>query len=495
MNPIVLINHIPVLPEVLLLVGACAVMIADLFVKDERRGLAFALAQAVLAACAALTLFILWVNGGTRLLLFDRMFLSDAMSNVLKLAAYGAVSAALAYSRRYLQERGLLRGEFLTLLLFALLGMMVMISANSFLTVYLGLELLSLCLYAMVALNRDSAASVEAAMKYFVLGALASGLLLYGMSMIYGATGTLNLGEVAAQVRNLTASGSSARTLLVFGLVFVVAGLAFKLGVVPFHMWIPDVYHGAPTAVTLVIGTAPKLAAFAMAMRLLVNGLLDLAVDWQQMLAILAVLSMAIGNLAAIAQSNLKRMLAYSTIAHMGFMLLGLLSGVVGGNRLNAADAYSAALFYTLVYVLMSLGAFGMLLHRSRAGLECERLDDMKGLNRSDPWAAFLMLVLMFSLAGVPPTAGFYAKLAVLSAAVQAGQIWLAVVAVIFSLIGAFYYLRIVKLMYFDEPAGSVAEGPGPARALLTANGLAVLLLGILPQPLMALCYFAIKSL
>jgi NADH-quinone oxidoreductase subunit N len=503
-NALVLVNHIPVLPEVLLLCGACALMIVDLFVKQERRGLTFALAQALLAACALVTLFVLWGNGGTRLYLFDRMFVSDAMSDVLKLAAYVAVSAALGYSRQYLQDRGLLRGEFLSLLLFALLGMMVMISANSLLAVYLGLELLSLCLYAMVALNRDSAASTEAAMKYFVLGALASGLLLYGMSMIYGATGTLNLGEVAAHVRGLTAASSSARTLLVFGLVFLVAGLAFKLGVVPFHMWIPDVYQGAPTAVTLVIGTAPKLAAFAMAMRLLVNGLLDLAVDWQQMLAILAVLSMAIGNLAAIAQTNLKRMLAYSTIAHMGFMLLGLLSGVVGGNRLNAPDAYSAAMFYTLVYVLMSLGAFGMLLHRSRAGLECERLEDMKGLNRLDPWAAFLMLVLMFSLAGIPPTAGFYAKFAVLSAAVEAGQIWLAVVAVMFSLIGAFYYLRIVKLMYFDEPPQGAAggapavlapEGPGPARALLTANSLAVLLLGILPQPLMAVCYFAIKSL
>jgi len=281
----------------------------------------------------------------------------------------------------------------------------------------------------------------------------------------------------------------------VFGLVFMVSGLAFKLGVVPFHMWIPDVYQGASTAVTLVLGTAPKLAAFAMAMRLLVNGMLGLAADWQQMLVIMAVLSMAIGNLAAIAQTNLKRMLAYSTIAHMGFMLLGLLSGVVGGNWLNAADAYSAAMFYTVVYVVMSLGAFGMLLHLSRKGFECERLEDMKGLNRRDPWAAFLMLLLMFSLAGVPPTAGFYAKFSVLSAAVQAGQIWLAVTAVVFSLIGAFYYLRIVKLMYFDEPVAASAQDRGPARWLLSTNALAVLLIGILPQPLMQLCFFAIKSL
>jgi NADH-quinone oxidoreductase subunit N len=332
-------------------------------------------------------------------------------------------------------------------------------------------------------------------MKYFVLGALASGLLLYGMSMIYGATGSLQITEVAQQIENLTATSSSSRTLLVFGLVFVVAGLAFKLGVVPFHMWIPDVYHGASTAVTLVLGTAPKLAAFAMAMRLLVNGMLGLAADWQQMLAIMAVLSMAIGNLAAIAQTNLKRMLAYSTIAHMGFMLLGLLSGVVGGNWLNAADAYSAAMFYTVIYVLMSLGAFGMLLHLSRKGFECERLEDLKGLNRRDPWAAFLMLILMFSLAGVPPTAGFYAKLTVISATVQAGQIWLAVTAVVFSLIGAYYYLRIVKLMYFDEPVVAGPEGRGAARWLLSTNALALLALGILPQPLLQLCFIAIKSL
>lgn len=332
-------------------------------------------------------------------------------------------------------------------------------------------------------------------MKYFVLGALASGLLLYGMSMIYGATGTLTISEVARQVATLSASATD-RNFLVFGLVFVVAGLAFKLGVVPFHMWIPDVYHGAPTAITLVIGSAPKLAAFAMAIRLLVNGLLELAADWQQMLAVLAVLSMALGNISAIAQSNLKRMLAYSTIAHMGFMLLGLLSGVVGGNTLNAPDAYAAAMFYVLVYVLMSLGAFGMLLYLSRAGFDCETLDDMKGLNRRNPWYAFVMLVLMFSLAGIPPTAGFYAKLAVLSAAVAAGQIALAVTAVLLSLVGAFYYLRIVKLMYFDEPVEAApVEGPREMRTLLSANGLALLALGLLPQPLMQICFAAIRAL
>jgi NADH-quinone oxidoreductase subunit N len=320
------------------------------------------------------------------------------------------------------------------------------------------------------------------------------------MSMIYGATGTLTLTEVAKQVGNLSVHASE-RTFLIFGLVFVVCGVAFKLGVVPFHMWIPDVYHGAPTAVTLVIGTAPKLAAFAMAMRLLVHGLRDLAHDWQQMLAILAVLSMAIGNFAAIAQTNLKRMLAYSTIAHMGFMLLGLQSGMVGGNWLNAADAYAAAMFYTLVYVLMSAGAFGMLVFLSHKGFDCEHLEDLKGLNRRNPWYAFLMLLMMFSLAGVPPTAGFYAKLVVLSAAVNAGQVWLAVAAVAFSVVGAYYYLRIVKLMYFDEPRDALQGVPAfsgqsaATRVLLSANGLALLVLGLLPQPLLTLCFAAIKTL
>jgi NADH-quinone oxidoreductase subunit N len=417
------------------------------------------------------------------------------MSNVLKLTGYLATAIALVYSRQYMLDRGLLKGEFLALLLFALLGMMVMMSANSFITLYLGLELLSLCLYAMVALNRDSAASTEAAMKYFVLGALASGLLLYGMSMIYGATGTLTITDVAKQVGRLSGHAGD-HTFLVFGLVFVVAGLAFKLGVVPFHMWIPDVYHGAPTAVTLVVGSAPKLAAFAMTMRMLVNGLLDLAADWQQMLMVLAVLSMALGNVAAIAQSNLKRMLAYSTIAHMGFMLLGLLSGVIGGNWLNAADAYAAAMFYTVVYVLMTLGSFGVLLYLSTSGFECENLDDMKGLNRRNPWYAFLMLIAMFSLAGIPPTVGFYAKLSVLGAAVSAGYIWLAVFAVLASLVGAFYYLRVVKLMYFDEPKDATPVAGDPQmRFVLSANGLAMLALGVVPQPLMALCFLSIKSL
>lgn len=488
-------HHLPVLPEVVVLLGTCALLIGDRFVKSERRTASYVGAQIILLLAVVSTLVAQSSTGHADRLLFNDLFVADAMANVLKLFAYVAIGAALVYGRQYLLDRRLFKGEFLALLLFALLGMMIMMSANSFLTLYLGLELLSLCLYAMVALNRDSATSIEAAMKYFVLGALASGLLLYGMSMIYGATGTLTITEVAQQVGTLSDRATD-RSFLVFGLVFVVAGLAFKLGVVPFHMWIPDVYEGAPTAVTLIIGTAPKLAAFAMAIRLLVNGLLDLAADWQQMLAVLAVLSMALGNISAIAQTNLKRMLAYSTIAHMGFMLLGLLSGVVGASRLNAADAYAASMFYVLVYVLMSLGAFGMLLYLSRAGFECEKLDDLKGLNRRNPWYAFIMLVLMFSLAGVPPTAGFYAKLAVLSAAVSAGQIGLAVTAVVFSLIGAFYYLRIVKLMYFDEPTLSdPVEGPREMRSLLSANGLALLAIGILPQPLMQICFVAIRSL
>jgi NADH-quinone oxidoreductase subunit N len=488
------LSHLRALPEIVLLVGTCVVMIVDVYSRDAQRRVTLWAAQLILLLCFLSTFYVFYESGGQRAIIFSGLFVSDMMGHVLKMVCYLAVSAALVYSRQYLADRGLLRGEFVTLLLFCLLGMMVMISAASFLTLFLGLELMSLCLYALVALNRDSALSTEAAMKYFVLGALSSGLLLYGMSMIYGATGTLNIYDVAGHAARLAATASD-RTFLVFGLVFLVAGLAFKVGVVPFHMWIPDVYHGAPTAVTLIVGTAPKLAAFAMAMRLLVNGLIDLAQDWQQMLALLALLSMALGNIAAIAQANLKRMLAYSTIAHMGFMLLGLLSGVVGGNRLNADSAYSSAMFYMIVYLLMSLGAFGVLLYLSRAGFECEKLDDVRGLNRTNPWYAFIMLVLMFSLAGIPPTAGFYAKFAVLSAAVDAGQIWLAVAAVVLSLIGAFYYLRVVKLMYFDEPRDAVRTDPGAGFGVaLSTNGLALLFFGIAPQPLMALCLLAIQA-
>jgi len=502
MNALAVVNHMPALPEVLLLVGACVVMIVDARPAGQPGRASFALAQALLLACALATLWVMdvqWKAGGSRLYIFNGLFVSDILSGFMKLVCYLATSVALVYSRRYLEDRGLLRGEFLALLLFSLLGMMVMISAGSFLTLYLGLELMSLCLYALVALNRDSAASTEAAMKYFILGALSSGLLLYGMSMIYGATGTLDLREVSLQVRTLLGAGPDRipmRPFLVFGLVFVMAGVAFKVGVAPFHMWIPDVYHGAPTPVTLIIGSGPKLAALAMAIRLLVDGLLDLAHDWQQMLAIMAILSMAIGNITAIAQKNLKRMLAYSTIAHMGFMLLGLMSGVIGGNRLSAAEAYSTALFYGVVYVLMSLAAFGMILFLARPGFEADTLDDMRGLSKRSPWYAFVMMVVMLSLAGLPPTVGFYAKLAVFQAAVAAGWVWLTVVAVLLSLVGAFYYLRIVKLMYFDEPRDTApVPQQGGMRVLLSANGMALLALGILPQGLMALCLAAVQSL
>ncbi|MBI3939155.1 MAG: NADH-quinone oxidoreductase subunit NuoN [Betaproteobacteria bacterium] len=472
------------LPEIVLLAGACALMLVDLFVKSEDRRASFFMAQCVLLACAAATVFVLVGTGGVLIHAFNKLYVADVMSHVLKLAAYGAVSAALVYSRQYLLDRGLLRGEFLTLLLFALLGMMVMISANSFLTVYLGLELLSLCLYALVALNRDSAASTEAAMKYFVLGALASGMLLYGMSMLYGATGSLEVLKVAEAVFN----GEAREAVMVFALVFIIAGLGFKLGAVPFHMWVPDVYHGAPTAVALFIGSAPKLAAFALIIRLLVEalGAEVLLVEWRDMLIIMSVLSMAIGNITAIAQTNLKRMLAYSTISHMGFVLLGLLSGDLNG--------YSSAMFYVVVYALMNIGAFGMILVLSRSGFEAENLDDFSGLNQRSPWYAFMMLLIMFSMAGVPPTVGFYAKLSVLQAVLNAGYVWLAVVAVLFALVGAFYYLRLVKLMYFDEPRDTAPITPrSDARVVMSVNGLAMLVFGVMPEPLMALCAYSIQ--
>src|SRR6266850_6420955 len=433
--PIMLLAY----PEIFLLAAACVILVIDLFLKDATRWVTYVLSLAALLGCAALTMIVTGMTGGQHATTFNGMFVSDLMATVLKMFTYIAVALCLVYSRTYLADRGLYRGEYFVLVLFATLGMMVMISAGHFLTLYLGLELMSLCLYSLVALDRDSALSSEAAMKYFVLGALASGLLLYGMSMIYGATGTLQITEVARGTARILQADQSSKAVLAFGLVFIVSGLAFKVGVVPFHMWIPDVYHGAPSAVTLFISTGPKLAAFAMAIRLLVNALPALAADWQPMLVILSVLSMAIGNLAAIAQSNIKRMLAYSTISHMGFMLLGLLSGVVGGNAFSAADAWGSAMFYAVIYVLMSLGSFGMVVFLSRAGFEAERIEDFRGLNARSPWFAFIMLLLMFSLAGIPPTVGFYAKLSVLQAVLGAGHVWLALVAVLFALVGTFY--------------------------------------------------------
>jgi NADH-quinone oxidoreductase subunit N len=471
---------IPLLPEIFLLAMLSFVLVVDVMLKDGQRVVTYLLSLLTLAGCAWLTFRGLSTEPVYAL---SSMFVDDAMADVLKLVLYLAVTVMLVYSRRYLQLRGLDKGEFYVLTLFATLGMMVMISASHFLTLYLGLELLSLSLYAMVALNRDSPVATEAAMKYFVLGAIASGMLLYGMSMIYGSTGSLLLSDVSVALQE----GVGQKIPLVFGVVFIVAGLAFKLGAVPFHMWVPDVYHGAPTPVTLFISSAPKLAAFAFTVRLLVQGLEALHTDWRDMLILLAVLSMAVGNIAAIAQTNLKRMLAYSTISHMGFLLLGILAASQNG--------YGASMFYSVVYALMSLGGFGMILLLSRQGFESDELDDLKGLNQRSPWAAFIMLLLMFSMAGIPPTVGFYAKLSVLQAVVEAGLVWLAVVAVLFSLVGAFYYLRIVKLMYFDEPLQSAPiEGSADMRLALSVNGLAILVLGILPGPLMNLCAVAIQA-
>ena len=480
-------NLLPAAPEIFLTVMALAILMIDLLVKDSRRTVTFVLTQLTLIGCAAIQFA---TSTGEITYTFSNMFVDDLMSDLLKLFLYMTMLIVMFYSRGYIIDReSMNKGEYYVLALFATLGMMVMISANNFVTIYIGLELLSLSLYAMVAMNRDSVVSTEAAMKYFVLGALASGLLLYGMSMIYGATGTLEITGIAERLYG----GGVNKSVMVFGLVFLVAGLAFKLGVVPFHMWIPDVYHGAPTSVTLLIGSAPKLAAFAIVMRLLVNGLISMAADWQAMLVILSVLSMAIGNLAAIAQTNLKRMLAYSAISHMGFMLLGIVTGVVSGDARYALNAYSSAMFYVIAYVLMSAGTFGMILLMSRAGFEAEEIDDYKGLNKRSPWFAGIMLMLMFSMAGVPFFIGFFAKFSVLQAVVAAGYMWLAIVAVLFSLIGAFYYLRVVKIMYFDAPVDDTPlVAPMDMRILISANGLAVAFLGIFPQVIMSLCAYAL---
>jgi NADH-quinone oxidoreductase subunit N len=475
------------LPEILLLIFGLAILLIDVLSKHPERKTTFCATQLALAVLFVVTL-IQWKNG-THGKTFDGMYEADPLSHLIKLVSYVAVAVTLTYGRYYSQARDMLKsGELYVLTLFALLGQMVMISAGNMLSIYLGLELMSLPLYALIALRRDDATATEASMKYFVLGCLASGFLLYGMSMIYGATGHLDLAEIAAVIQ----AGHAHQMALAFGVVFIVAGLAFKLGAVPFHMWVPDVYHGSPTAVTLILGAAPKLAAFAMTLRLLVEGLHGLAADWQPMLMILAVLSLAIGNLTAIVQSNFKRMLAYSTISHMGFVFLGLAAGVTGAS----AGGYGASLFYMIIYVLTTLGTFGMILVLSRQGFECEEIEDLKGLNRRSPWRALILLLLMFSLAGIPPLVGFYAKLVVLEALIQQGQVAIAVVAVIFSLIGAFYYLRVVKVMYFDDPAedaGAVSPVPCGVRGVMSLNGLLIILLGILPGGLMAACIQAIQ--
>ncbi len=484
-------NWLVIYPEAWLLFAACAVLLADLFVTDPARRPTFWMTQIAVGVFAAMHLWKL--DSGATAYGMHGSVVTDPMGHLLAFFAAIAVMVTIAYARPTLAAREMLKGEFYTLTLFVLLGISVMTSANNFLVVYLGLELMSLSLYALTALRRDHAVSTEAAMKYFVLGALASGFLLYGLSMMYGATGSLEIPKVFEQIAN---NPGINKEVLIFGVVFVVAGLAFKLGAVPFHMWVPDVYQGAPTSVTLLIGGAPKFAAFAITIRLLVEGMLGLAVDWQQMFIVLAVSSLVVGNIAAIAQTNLKRMLAYSTIAQMGFILLGLSAGVVSGNTLSAGNAYSSAMFYLVAYVLTTLGTFGLIMFLSRQGFESEQIDDLAGLARRAPWIAGVMTVFMFSLAGVPPMVGFYAKLAILQALVSTSvtlYLVLAIVAVLLSLIGAFYYLRVVKVMYFDEPTQTapIVQSQG-VTALLALNGLAVLGFGLLPGGLMAMCRDAI---
>jgi NADH-quinone oxidoreductase subunit N len=474
---------LPAFPEIFVLTMTCIILVYDLFLSDRSRVITYLMSIGTLAGAAILTYVYHGAHSDHPELTFAGTFVGDDMADVLKFFVYLITAGIFVYARRYLLERDLFKGEFYVLGLFGVLGMMVMISAHNLLTIYLGLELLALSQYAMVALQRDSGVASEAAMKYFVLGALASGMLLYGMSMLYGATRSLDVGEIA----NFVSQGAKDNMVLMFAVAFVMVGLAFKLGAAPFHMWIPDVYHGSPTAVTLYIGTAPKIAAFAMLMRLLVDGLGGLHGQWLGMLLILAILSMAVGNVIAIAQTNLKRMLAYSTIAHIGFLLLGVLTGTSGG--------YAASMFYVIVYAIMSLGGFGMIILLSRAGFEADKLDDFKGLNGRSPWFAFMMAILMLSMAGIPPFLGFWAKFAVLESVVRSGLVWLAVVAVIFAIIGAYYYLRVIKLMYFDK-----AEDPSPLtpsldmKIIMSANGLAVLALGIYPTALMTLCAGALAS-
>ncbi len=470
-----------VLPELFLLGMICTVLVIDVFLRDAQRNVTYWLSQFTLAVTAALVLI---ADPGIKTVAFAGTFVSDPLAVLLKLFVLGVTIAVFVYSRPYMRERDLFRGEYFVLGLAGVLGMLVLISAHSLLTIYLGLELMSLALYAMVAFQRDSGRASEAAMKYFVLGALASGLLLYGMSILYGMTGTLDIEAISA------ALVQSSHPSLAVGLavVFIVAGVAFKLGAVPFHMWVPDVYEGAPTSVTLYLSTVTKIAAFAMVMRLLAEALPSTHAQWSGMLELLVILSLAVGNIVAIAQSSIKRMLAYSTISHVGFVFMGVFAGTDNG--------YASAMFYVLVYALMSAGAFGMVAVLSRKGFEAENLADLKGLNERSPWLAFIMLLLMFSMAGVPPTVGFYAKLVVLQAVVQVNQEWLALYAVIMSVIGAFYYLRAVKYVYFDK-----AEDESPLRlgldvgVVMSANGLAMLALGVLPGALMAYCAAAVAGL
>ena len=472
-------------PELWVLVMACVIMLVDLFLHEERRGIIHMLAILTLVFAGIITLRGDYLADGIlTVTAFNGAFVRDSMGDVLKMFSFVTLALIFTYSKFYLRSFNMFRSDFYTLSLFALLGVMLLISANSLVMIYLGLELISLSIYALVAFNRDSQRGSEAAMKYFVLGSMASGMLLYGMSMVYGATGSLVLGEIAAAIGT---QGSNS-LLLVFGLVFVVVGIAFKFGVVPFHMWIPDVYEGAPVATTLLISSIPKLAAFAMAFRFLQSGLGDLHIHWQGMLQIMALLSIVVGNLAAIMQTNIKRMLAYSTISHMGFVLLGLLPGTAFG--------FGASMYYVIVYALMSTAAFGMVIMLSSRGIEAEQLDDFKGLNQRNPFYAAIMGIVMFSMAGVPPMVGFFAKWMVIKAAIDAGLLWLAIVAVIFAVMGAYYYLRVIKLMYFDEPENETPiTAPVDFGAALTLNGIMIIGLGIFSSSLISICLASFSAL
>jgi len=464
----------PAVAQIYLIAAICVLLLVDVFAGEKRPGLTSTLTLLALAIGAALT--VRYGHVTQRVLLFNGMYVADELGYVLQLAGFLFVAVALLYSRAYLQNRNILRGEYYVLALTALLGILVLVSANSLVTVYLGVELLALSVYAMVAFDRESGVAAESAMKYFVLGAIASGALLYGMSLIYGLTGTLDLGRIATRLHSPSNLG------ILLGLVFIVVAVAFKLGAVPFHMWLPDVYEGAPTSVTLFIGTAPKIAYFALALRLLAHGLGGVVAEWSQMLSALAVLTLVVGNVVAIVQTNLKRLLAYSTIANVGFIVLGFVAGTPSG--------YTAALYYTLVYVLVALGSFGVILLASRKGFEADKLDDYRGLQQRDPLLALVMMMLMFSTAGVPPFVGFWAKLRIFQALWETNHFWLVVIAAAMSVVGAFYYLRVIKLMYFDEPTGELPATAGSmgVRFALGVNAAAVLALGLLPSPLLDLC-------
>ena len=456
-----------------MLVAACVVLIVDLFLTERTRLVTYVLSLAALVVTGATII----ATAGDPVMSFEGSFVRDAVADVMKMGILTVTGFAMIYAKDYLVQQGIYRGEYYTLALFSVLGMMIMSSAFNFITIYLGLELLALSMYALVAFNRDSMGGAEAAMKYFVLGALASGLLLYGISLFYGATGSLSFAEVSAAI----VKGNIQEDILVFGLVFIIMGVGFKFGAVPFHMWVPDVYHGAPTAVTMLLGSAPKIAAFALTLRLLVDGLAPLFTQWQEMLMILAVISLGIGNLVAIAQHNIKRMLAYSTISHVGFIFLGFIAGT--------DDGYGAALFYTVVYALTAAGGFGVLAMISRRGFDAENLHDLKGLNERSGWLAAMMALILFSMAGVPPTVGFFAKWFVLESIIRVDLVWLALVAVFFSVIGAFYYLRAIKTMYFDKPIDDQPlEISADSHVAMSINGISMLVLGMFPTALYAVC-------